>query len=374
VLNEYLHLLDTWTFAVYLKQLGIAFLLVLGGLVGRRILIRALNRFVSQVTSRSRTDVDDLMVKAFERPLGWGIVTIAVYLAAETFQPSATISEWLDKGLALTVSILLTWLMLRMVDVLTGVLHRWAQRTDSTLDDQLVPLVAKASKVAVGILAALLVLQNLGYSVSGLIAGLGVGGLAVALAAQKTLSDLFGSIMLLVDRPFTIGDWVKSPDGGVEGVVEEIGFRSTRIRTFEKTLIHVPNSRLADFIIDNMDRRPARRVWITVGLTYKTTAIQMSEAVAAIRRILIEHEGVDQKFFLVRFTDFGQSSLDIMVYYFSKSILWDEYLAVREDVNLRIMDALEDLDLEIAFPTRTLHLAQDEIAGGTSAAHPQGEA
>ena len=169
--------------------------------------------------------------------------------------------------------------------------------------------------------------------------------------------------MLLVDRPFTIGDWVKSPDGSVEGVVEEIGFRSTRIRTFEKTLIHVPNSRLADFIIDNMDRRPARRVWITIGLTYRTTSSQMEDAVAAIRRILTSHEGVNQQFFLVRFTDFGQSSLDIMVYYFTKSIVWDEYLAVREDVNLKVMNALERLGLEVAFPTRTVHLAQDDIAG-----------
>ena len=377
MLNEYRHLLDQLTFVVSLKQLGIAFLFLLGGFVGRRVLIVLLSRFVSQVTSRSRTDVDDLVVKAVERPVGWGIVAVGVYLAAETFQPPKYITEWLDKGLALCVSVLLTWLMLRMVDVLSVVLRRWAQRTDSTLDDQLVPLVSKASKVAVGILAALFVLQNLGYSISGLIAGLGVGGLAVALAAQKTLSDLFGSIMLLLDRPFTIGDWVKSPDGAVEGVVEEIGFRSTRIRTFEKTLIHVPNSRLADFIIDNMDRRPARRVWITVGLTYDTTATQRSEAVAAIRRILVEHEGVDPQFFLVRFTDFGQSSLDIMVYYFTKSIVWDEYLAVREDVNLRIMEGLEGLGLKIAFPTRTLHLAQDEIAGEVTATPvdcPEGQA
>ena len=203
MLSDIRHLFGQWAVAFSPKQLGMAFLFLLGGFVGRRILIIVLGRFVSQVTSRSRTDVDDLLVKAIERPVGWGIVTMGVYLAAETFQPPEYIAEWLEKGLALCVSILLTWLMLRMVDVLSGVLHRWAQRTDSTLDDQLVPLVSKAAKVAVGILAALLVLQNLGYSVSGLIAGLGVGGLAVALAAQKTLSDLFGSIMLLVDRPFT---------------------------------------------------------------------------------------------------------------------------------------------------------------------------
>jgi len=362
-LNDIKNIIELAVSATSLQQLGMAFAFIMGGLIGRWILITTLTRFVRKVTSRTETDVDDRLVEAIGRPAGWGILIVGLYLATDTFQPPPFVAEWLEKGLALGVSALLAWLMLRIVDVLTGLLHRWAQRTDSALDDQLVPLVSKASKAAVGILAALLILQNLGVQISGLLAGLGVGGLAVALAAQKTLSDLFGSIMLLVDRPFTIGDWVKSPDGSVEGVVEEIGFRSTRIRTFEKTLIHVPNSRLADFIIDNMDRRPARRVWITIGLTYRTTSSQMEDAVAAIRRILTSHEGVNQQFFLVRFTDFGQSSLDIMVYYFTKSIVWDEYLAVREDVNLKVMNALERLGLEVAFPTRTVHLAQDDIAG-----------
>jgi MscS family membrane protein len=363
VVKQFQQLMDQWPGSLSLKQLGLAFLFVLLGLVGRRLLVTLMNRFVRKVTSRSRTEVDDLIVDAISGPTGWGVVVLGLYMAAETFQPPTYVQDWLDKGLGLIVSLLLTWLMLKLVDVLTGVLHRWAERTDSALDDQLVPLVAKASKVTVGILAALLVLQNMGYSISGVIAGLGVGGLAVALAAQKTLSDLFGSIMLLVDRPFTIGDWVKSPDGSLEGVVEEVGFRSTRIRTFEKTLVHVPNSRLADFIIDNMDRRPIRRVWITVGLTYDTTSGQMSEAVAAIRKVLTEHAEVDQEFFLVRFTDFGPSSLDIMVYYFTKSIVWDEYLATREDVNLKIMVALEQMGLSIAFPTHTVHFAADELPG-----------
>ena len=355
--------LRTWFASWSTTQLGLAFLFLLGGFVARWLIIGLLRRFVSKIASRSQTDIDDRIVTVILPPAGWSVVVIGIYLAVEAFVPPQPVRELMNQFVLLSVSLLLSWLMFRMVDVLTDLLHRWAMRTDSTLDDQLVPLVSRAGKVAVGILGALMVLQNLGYSISGIIAGLGVGGLAVALAAQKTLSDLFGSIMLLVDRPFTIGDWVKSPDGNVEGVVEEIGFRSTRIRTFEKTLINVPNSRLADFIIDNQDRRPIRRVWITVGLTYDTTATQMSDAVAAIRKLLTEHEGVDQEFFLVRFTDFGDSSLDIMVYYFTKSIFWDEYLAVRENVNLQIMTAFEGQGLQIAFPTTTVHLAKDEIPG-----------
>jgi MscS family membrane protein len=257
-----------------------------------------------------------------------------------------------------------------MVNVLTYALHRWAETTDTALDDQLVPLISKAAKVTVFVLAALLILQNMGISISGLIAGLGVGGLAVALAAQKGLSDLFGSILLLIDRPFVQGDWVKSPDGSVEGVVERIGFRSTRIRTFEKTLITVPNSRLADFIVDNMNERPIRRVWITVGVTYDTTSHQMREAVAGIQQVLRTHPEVDQEFFLVNFTDFGASSLDIMVYYFTSTTVWNDYLRIREDVNLKIMDLLESRGLSVAFPTRTVRM---EWEAGRGPVPPQTE-
>ena len=199
-MEQFAGIIEQWSGNVSAKQLGLAFLFVLAGLVGRRVLITFLSRYVSKVTSRSQTDVDDLVVAAIERPTGWGVVVLGLYMAAETFRPPEFIQEWLDKGLGLAVSLLLAWLMLRLVDVLTGVLKRWAQQTDGALDDQLVPLVVKASKVTVGILAALMVLENMGYSISGVIAGLGVGGLAVALAAQKTLSDLFGSIMLLIGQ------------------------------------------------------------------------------------------------------------------------------------------------------------------------------
>jgi len=351
--------------SVSIEQVGIAFSILLGSLIVRRLIHVTFDRFARGVTSRSRTDLDDLLVEALSKPTRKFPIVVGLYFALNALHPPQIVLDGGQKLLALAISLLLMWLMLRLVDVGTEVLHRWAQRTDSALDNQLVPLVSKAAKVTVGLLAVLLVLQNLGYSISGLIAGLGVGGLAVALAAQKTLSDVFGSVMLLVDRPFTVGDWIKSPDGQVEGVIEEIGFRSTKIRTFEKTLIYVPNSRLADFIIDNIDRRPIRRVWITVGVTYDTTRSQMQKAVSEIRSMLASHEGVDQDFFIVRFTDFGASSLDIMVYYFANTTAWDDYLAVREDVNLKIVGILEELGMEIAFPTQSVRLLTDPPDIGT---------
>lgn len=342
------------------SQLFIAFAVVLGALVLRKVLLVLLSRYALRIAKLSETQVDDLFLKALERPLGHGILFLGLYVAVRSFALPPKFGAGVDAAFSLLLLVLISWLMMRMVGVITHLLHEWAQRTDNTLDDQLVPLVNRAARVAIGILAALLILQNMGYSITGLIAGLGVGGLAVALAAQKTLSDLFGSVMLLSDRPFLVGDWIKSPDENIEGIVERIGFRSTRIRTFEKTLISVPNSRLADFIIDNIARRSMRRVWITVGVTYDTTSAQMREAVGGIENVLRQNREVNQDFFLVYFTDFGSSSLDIMVYYFTNTTVWADHMRIREEVNLEIMEALETLGLSIAFPTRTVHLVDDD--------------
>jgi MscS family membrane protein len=201
-------------------------------------------------------------------------------------------------------------------------------------------------------------IQNLGYSISGLLASLGIGGLAVALAAKDTLSNIFGSFMIILDRPFHIGDWVKA--GDMEGVVEEVGFRSTKIRTFAKTLITVPNNIIANLAIDNFSRMPNRRIKLNVGVTYETSPAQMRRAVSLIREMLTNHPAIQQDFFLVNFTDFGASSLDIMVYCFTTTTVWGEYLDARENVCLKIMDILEELGLEIAFPSRSVYLRGEQ--------------
>ena len=211
-------------------------------------------------------------------------------------------------------------------------------------------------------LTFVMIIQNLGYSVSSLLAGLGLGGLAFALAAKDSLANMFGSVTIFTDRPFQIGDWVKTP--AVEGVVEDVGFRSTRIRTFEKTLVTIPNSKIANDTIENMDARPIRRIMMTVGVTYATSADQMEQAVEAIREILKTHPHVDQGYWLVYFTGFGASSLDIFIYCFADTKVWADYLDVRQSVNLLVMRKLNELGLEIAFPSQTVYLRREDGAAG----------
>jgi len=216
-----------------------------------------------------------------------------------------------------------------------------------------VPLVSKAAKVFLGVLAFVVAVQNLGYSVAGILAGLGIGGLALALAAQDTVANVFGSIMILLDRPFRVGDWIRGAD--FEGTVEEIGFRSTRVRTFPKTLVTVPNKRMADMIIDNQQAMPVRRILMSLGVTYGTRPDQLRAAVAGINGIIASLPGIWTDGTLVRFHEFGASSLNIMVRCFTLDTAYDEHMRIREDLHLRIMELFEKLGLEFAFPSQTLY-------------------
>jgi MscS family membrane protein len=180
------------------------------------------------------------------------------------------------------------------------------------------------------------------------------------MGSQDSVANLVGTLNILTDRPYKVGDWI-TVGGTIDGDVEEIGFRSTKIRMFDKTLMSVPNGKLAGETIKNWSRMPKRRIKMTLGLSYDTSASQMREALKDIEKILEEDEGVDQEYKLVQFTDYGASSLDVFLYYFSKSTVWKEYLDTRERVNLKIMDKVEELGLEFAFPTQTLHLKGDSL-------------
>jgi len=310
-----------------------------------------------RVSSRTRSEIDDFLFAALSTPLSWTVFVLGLGAAA-TYLSSAMPNVDLT-GIIISFVRFLTilfglWFLFRFIGLLQNHYGAKARSTDSTIDGQLVVFVAKVFKLFLILTGTLLLLQNLGYSISGLIASLGIGGIAVAMAAKDTIANVFGSVMILLDRPFKVGDWIKSSE--FEGVVEEIGFRSTRIRTFAKTLVNVPNSSIANMVIDNIDARNVRRIKMRLGLTYSTTPTQMRDLITGIEAILTNHPGVDQTYKLVKFDELEDSSLSIFLYYFSASKVWEEYLQVRQEVNLLIMDLVEEMNLEFSFPTRTLYL------------------
>lgn len=338
---------------LFWQYLGIA-LLILGALVLRTV-VRVI------VANRVRKWADALgqrwaagVAIASAGPLS----TFVMALLLRVTYPLLGLPIQAGVVMALAVRVVLAlavvWLLYRLVDLLADFMSHRAAETDTRLDDQLVPLVRKSLKIIVVIAGVLFVLQNLQVDVGSLLTGLGLGGLAFALAAKETLANFFGSFMIFIDRPFQIGDWIVVK--GAEGIVEEVGFRSTRVRTFYNSVITVPNAHFTDAQIDNYGRREYRRVFTTLNLTYDTTPEQMQAFCEGVRAIIRANPHTRKDYYEVHMSGFGAHSLDVMLYFFFKVASWSDELRERHNVFLEILRLAKELGVEFAFPTQTLNL------------------
>jgi MscS family membrane protein len=251
-----------------------------------------------------------------------------------------------------------TWILVRLVNILADVAKGKLEDSDRRAAVAVVPLGARTLKAFLLVIAGLALLQNLGFNVSGLIAGLGVGGLAVALAAQKTIANLFGGVSIIADQPVRVGDFCRYGDGQV-GTVEEIGIRSTRVRSLDRTLVTVPNSDFSELRLENFAVRDRMRLHVTIGLRYETSPDQLRHVLTGLRKMLIAHPHVFEELRRVRFVGFGASSLDLEIFTYITTEDWNEFLAIREDIFLRVMDIVADSGTGFAFPSQTLYLGRD---------------
>ena len=331
-------------------------------------------------------DSDDRLLHEIEQPFSF-LFMMGFYLLNYTIlQLSVNVNYYLSLALEIAVSGSFIWLIYNLVNVLSGYLSELTAKTESQLDDQLVPLIRKTLKVFVVILGVIFVLHNNGINVTSLLAGLGLGGLAFALAARDTLANFFGSITIFMDKPFQVGDLIKTSNA--EGVVEEIGFRSTRLRTLYNSVISVPNSNLAVTEIDNLGLREYRRLKMVLNLTYNTTPQQMEAFVEGIKAIIRANEHIKQDNYEVHFNEYGAHSLDVLVYLFFDVPGWSEELQQRHNFLLEIYRLADEVGVEFAFPTQTLHIdsvfsdaprkvgkerTEDELAGTVYAFGPDGE-
>ena len=305
---------------------------------------------------RAAPVLGDRFLAALAGPLRFA-VGLMIFAAGSTLLalsiPARSVFGDLEKALAIFI---VTWLVFRASDVMGGLLAErftwWGRPAASGV----VPLGVSATKIVIVILALLAVLQNVGINVTGVLAGLGIGGLAVALAAQKTIENLFGGITLILDQPVRVGDFCRF--GDKLGTVEEIGLRSTRIRTLERTLVSVPNGQFVAFELENFTARD--RVWLhtTLGLRYETTPDQLRHVLVELRTMLYAHPMVAANP-RVRFIRLGESSLDLEVFAYVPTADYDEFLAVREDIYLRIMDIVAQSGTGLAFPSQTTYTASD---------------
>jgi MscS family membrane protein len=315
-------------------------------------------RLVRPLVERSDSDFDDRVLQAL---LGPARLVLFVFLFTVSSRalglavPVQRVLTGLEKAAA---AVAVTWFLLRIVDVIADVTsHRLAARGQAPAV-QFVPLGSKTFKAVLIVLAALAAMDSFGFNVTALIAGLGVGGLAVALAAQKTLENLFGGVTLLADRPVQVGDFCRF--GDKIGVVEEIGLRSTRVRTLDRTVVTVPNAEFSTLQLENFAVRDMMRLYTVIGVRYETTPDQMRFLLEELRGVLREHPRVSPDPARVRFVGFGSSSLDLEVYAYVTTSDWNEYLAIREELYLQFMDAVERAGSGFAFPSQTLYLGKDD--------------
>lgn len=333
------------------------FLVVLAVVVANFFLRRTLARLEARALQTS-TPWDDALITAARRPLTWLAWIVGVAFAAQIVQAETDTAIFQAVVPARTVGVIgcITWFLLQFIrNVQDGVMRQRLARGES-LDRTTVDAVGKLLRVSVLITAVLVGLQSLGFSVSGVLAFGGIGGIAVGFAARDLLANFFGGLMVYLDRPFVVGDWIRSPDKQIEGTVEEIGWRLTRIRTFDKRPLYVPNSIFTQITVENPSRMTNRRIYETVGVRYDDID-RLADIVADIKAMLRAHPEIDQEqTLIVNFNQFGASSLDIMVYTFTRTTAWVAFHEIKQDVMLKIAEIIARHGAEIAFPTRTVHL------------------
>lgn len=330
------------------------FLILITGLFLKNYLINRVLRPVEALLNKTETELDNVLLEAVRKPLTWIVFVIAVWLAISVLGLPESMDAVLVLALQTTGTVFVAWMLFRAIDVAGIALQRFTSHTESDVDDHLVPLIKRVLRVILVIFAIVTIIQQWGYDVTSLIAGLGIGGLAFALAAQDTLANWFGSLMIFTDRPYSLGHWVKA--GGIEGIVEEIGLRSTKVRTFDKSLITVPNKKIAHDPIENFTVREMRRINTSIGLEYRTTREQVETIVEEIRALFTEHEMADESMMNVFFSGFGASSLEIVVRVFIRTNAYMEFMTVQQELFVEIMRIVEDAGTGFAFPSQSLYM------------------
>ncbi|HWO96833.1 MAG TPA: mechanosensitive ion channel family protein [Bacillus sp. (in: firmicutes)] len=334
------------------KNLGIAIGIFLIFLVLRKLFTTYVFKLILGFMKNIKIDFAAKILESFEKPLRWLFVIIGIQLALP-YLPFELIEHDTERKVFRSLFIwLAAWGIYDLTASTSVIFAHFVKRFDFQIDRIVIPFVEKMVRLIIIVLAFSVIAEEWGFNVNGFIAGLGLGGLAFALAAKDTIGNFFGGIVIVTEKPFTIGDWIKTPS--VEGTVEDITFRSTKVRTFAQALVTVPNSTLSNEPIINWSKMGKRQVAFHLGVTYDTSRQQLETVVYRLKQMLIDDEDIHKETILVNFDRFNESSLDIYLYFFTNTVAFNDYLKVKEQVNFKIMEIFEEAGVEFAFPTRTL--------------------
>ncbi|MDA0310652.1 MAG: mechanosensitive ion channel family protein [Gemmatimonadetes bacterium] len=343
-----------------MTQWAIALGIAVAAFLLGKTLYWVISRVVRRVTKNTKTELDDFIVDTIDEPLVVIVTVMGLWIAVKSLVLPVSVEEFASNSTQAASVLAATWMMVRLWEaVVRGVLAPIASKTGSALDEQLIPILQRGGKSALWALGVVVALNNAGYDVAALIAGLGIGGLALAMAAKDTVSNVFGGFTIFTDQPFTLRDRIVI--SGIDGTVSEIGIRSTRIRKLDGREVTIPNSRFADSPVENVSREPSRKVVVNLGLTYDMTPRQLQLGMDLLREITDAHaEFLVPDTTKIAFSGFGDFALNLMlVYYIAPP---SDILATQTSINMRILERFNAEGLDFAFPTQTVHA----LSGGTA--------
>ena len=313
------------------------------------------------ISKKTATDFDDIILKSIQKPLTYLIILVSLILISEALNSLFQIFEFFDtsKVIYLLIVILISWTLLRILNGYysnKSFLRNLKESDDPMVVEQTYEITIRIFKIIVIIITALTLMQEFGLSISGLLAFGGVGGLVIGLAAKDLLSNFFGGLMIFLDRPFKVGEFIKSPDRDIEGIVESIGWRLTVVRTFSKNVLYIPNSAFSNIVVENATRMTNRRINQIIGLRYDDLD-KIPKIVDDVRIYLENHNDLDQSIKpFVYFQSFSASSCDFFIRAFTNTKDWREFLKIKEQVLYKVSEIINNHDAIIAFPTMTIEM------------------
>ena len=340
-----------------ISEWAIALAIIVGSVIVAKLTFFIISKVVKKYTKRSKSKLDDLIVDMIEEPIVFAIIIAGVWYGLNFLNLNEWWGDFIAKVYYILIIFNIAWMITRLFDALVDeYLTPLVDKSDSDLDDQLLPIARKGVKVTVWIIALVVGLNNAGYDIGALIAGLGIGGLALAMAAKDSVANLFGGFTIFTDKPFTIHDRIKAD--GFDGTVEEIGIRSTRLKTLEGRMVTIPNALFASDSIENVSSEPRRKMVLDLGLTYNTTPEAMQKAMDVLQEIAKGNKSVDNDGVVSAFTEFGDSAMIIrFVYYITEG---EDIYATMSAINMEILKKFTENKFDFAFPSQTIYMEKGD--------------
>ena len=341
-----------------LKSWGISLLIIIGAIILSRIIVFINKKIIRKFTKKTSNHLDDILFQTLEAPVLLGIMLVAIWFAALRLNLNTDIKNLISKSYSILIVVNITWFVAKFINALIVeyLIPAAEEKTTKYIDNTLIPIIRRTALSVVWALGIVMALNNVGVDVATLIAGLGIGGLAFALAAQDTIKNIFGGFTILTDRPFRIGDRIKVD--GFDGFVEDIGIRSTRLRSLEKRLISIPNYKIVEASVENVSDEQMRRVMIKINLTYSTTPEKMEEAIRILKNLPNVIENLDNNEIIATFDEFADSALVIKFMYYVNKI--GDVIETPSEVNFEILRSFTKAGLKFAYPTQTVYLESEK--------------